>query len=463
MDLRIVGITRVPGDLSLEGDTGGLVLTTEAFTRRYGDQIGSFAGRVLRVRTTDSDAARRFVPIARARLAPLGQPGEFQVQPRSETGSGVREATGVVATGLTVFALVAGLAGLVMIAVAIRRYVDGGAAALPALRGLGVSRRERTLALAFPVLPVLVVGTALGVVGASLASPLFPLGLARRAEPHLGLDVDGLVLGAGLVLTAGVVGGLGLWAAWAAVRAEAPSGTRARSRPSRASTAAVAAGCSPAVTVGMGMALDPGRGRTPIPVRSALAGTVVAVVGIVAVGVMAASLDRLEDTPRAFGYNWDAHVIVREPERGSGGVCSPVQSPVVDDPAVAAAADTCQSGVEIEGYSVSAIGFIPLDGDIGPTVLAGRAPRTAHEVALGTTTLDEIGASIGDRVRIAGSGGADRFRIVGRIAMPLFATPGGRRRRRAGGGRRRGLHRRPESRPSPTTIAATRARPRALA
>ncbi len=204
----------------------------------------------------------------------------------------------MVATGLMAFALVAGLAGLVMVAVAIRRYVDGGAAALPALRGLGVSRRERTLALAFPILPVLVVGTALGVVGASLASPLFPLGLAREAEPHLGLDVDTLVLGAGLLLTAGVVGGLGLWAAWAAVRAEAPSATRARSRPSRASTAAVAAGCSPAVTVGMGMALDPGRGRAPIPVRSALAGTVVAVVGIVAVGVLAASLDRLEETPQ---------------------------------------------------------------------------------------------------------------------------------------------------------------------
>ncbi len=58
VDLRIVGITRVPGDLSLEGNTGGLVLTTEAFTRRYGDQIGSFAGSVLRVRTTDGDAAR---------------------------------------------------------------------------------------------------------------------------------------------------------------------------------------------------------------------------------------------------------------------------------------------------------------------------------------------------------------------------------------------------------------------
>ena len=73
-------------------------------------------------------------------------------------------------------------------------------------------------------------------------------------------------------------------------------------------------------------------------------------------------------------------------------------------------------------FSVSLIGFTPLKGDVGPTVLAGRAPRTAHEVALGTTTLDEIGASIGDRVRIAGPGGDDHFRIVGRIAMPLFET-----------------------------------------
>ena len=423
--LTVVGITRVPSDLSLEGGTGGVVLTTQAFTRRYGDQIGSFSGRVLRVRTTDADAARRFVRIARARTASLGQPGEFQVQPTSETGSAVGESTGIVATGLLVFALVAALAGLVTVTAAVRRYVDGGAAALPALRGLGVSRRDRTLALAFPVAPIVVGGSVLGVIGAWLGSALFPLGLARRAEPHLGLDVDGLVLGVGLLVTVSVVGVLGLAAAWAAMRAEVPTGVRARVRPSRASTAAVAAGCVPAVTVGMGMALDPGRGRTPVPVRSALAGAVVAVLGIVAVGVMAAGLDGLTTTPRAFGYNWDAHLSVDEPAGlAPATTCDPTRSPVVDDRAVAAAADTCQSPVEVAGYSVTGIGFTPLKGEVGPTVLAGRAPQAPDEVALATKTLGEIGASIGDRVRIAGPMGSHRYRVVGRIVMPLLDEPG---------------------------------------
>ena len=423
--LRVVGITRVPGDLSLEGDTGGLILTTQAFTRRYGAEIGSFAGLVLRVRMTDSESARHFVRVARARLAPLGQPGEYQVQPTSETGSAIGEATGIVATGLAIFAIVAAIAGLVMVAVAIRRYVDGGAAALPALRGLGVSRRQRTLALAVPTLPIVLAGAVLGVLGAWLGSALFPLGLARRAEPHLGLDVDGVVLGAGVLVTAVVVAVLGLTAAAAAVRAEIPSGTRARLRPSRAAAAAVAAGCTPAITVGVGMALDPGRDRAPVPVRSALAGVVVAVVGIVAVGVMAASLGRLPDTPRAFGYNWDAHVVVDEPDRDDPDAsCSPVRTGVVGDPAVTAVADTCSGSVEVAGYSVTGYGFTPLVGEVGPTVLAGRAPRAPDEVALGAKTFDAIGVAIGDRGPIAGSLGADRYRVVGRVVMPLFSAPG---------------------------------------
>jgi putative ABC transport system permease protein len=43
---------------------------------------------------------------------------------------------------------------------------------------------------------------------------------------------------------------------------------------------------------------------------------------------------------------------------------------------------------------------------------------------LATKTMREIDASIGDWVRIAGPGGHNRYHVVGRVVMPLFAPSG---------------------------------------
>jgi hypothetical protein len=151
------------------------------------------------------------------------------------------------------------------------------------------------------------------------------------------------------------------------------------------------------------------------------------VAGIIAVGVIASSVRHLERTPSAYGYNWDAHVEVNKANRVDPEAdCSPAQVLVARDRAVAAAADLCSEPIEIEGYAVTGTGFMPLVGDLGPTVLSGRAPRTKCEVALGTTTFSRVHASTGDTVRIVGSGGTQRrYQIVGRVALPVFsAKPG---------------------------------------
>ncbi len=53
---RIVGIVRRPLDLGGRGATGGVIVPTPAFLARYKDEIGSFSGAVLRVRTDDGSA-----------------------------------------------------------------------------------------------------------------------------------------------------------------------------------------------------------------------------------------------------------------------------------------------------------------------------------------------------------------------------------------------------------------------
>jgi ABC-type antimicrobial peptide transport system permease subunit len=419
--LRVVGITRAPADLSIEGAAGGLLITTRAFVRRYGDQIASFAPVVLRVRVADASAASRFVREARDRFVQRGAPGAFQVQPTSETEGAVQQSVDVLTTGLLVFGVIAGLAGLVVLAVTLRRFVDGGAADVPALRALGAARAERVAALALPVAVVAAGGAVLAVAGAYAASALMPLGLARDAEPDLGLDLDEGVLALGLVAVAVLVLVVGALAALRVVRAESATVTRApRSSPVLGSTAA---GLSPAIAVGTTMALEPGHGRNAVPIRQGAAAVLVAVAGIVAVVVVSASLAELVRTPMAYGYNWDAHFdFCPVGPDGEGDRCAAAKTAISRDRAVTSAAATMTSALDVDGHPITGLAFAQLRGAIRPTVLDGRAPRARSEVALGADTLTAIDASIGDSVRIAGERAARRFRVGGIAVLPVF-TP----------------------------------------
>ena len=75
---------------------------------------------------------------------------------------------------------------------------------------------------------------------------------------------------------------------------------------------------------------------------------------------------------------------------------------------------------------VSALAFHHIRGTIQPSIVKGRAPNSAHEVALGAKTLDALHKAIGDTVRSsypAPGGQATRtvnFRIVGQTALPAL-------------------------------------------
>ena len=421
--VRVVGITRAPSDLALLGAQGGLTVATYEFTRRFGAQFGAWAPSLLRVQLSDPAAATSFVKEARALLASKGPPGQFQVLPTSEAEGGVQESIDILATGLRIAAGVAALVGLVVIVFALRRFSEEGSRDLDTLRGLGVSRLGRTLVVGLPVAPIALGGALLACVIGWIASPLMPIGLARQAEPYPGLDFDPLVLGVGAVAVAVVVAALALLVAHRVVGAALRVDT-----PAVSSVARVAAGTAlpPPIAIGGSMALEPGRGANAVPVRSAIAGAVVAVTGVVAVIVFAASLGGLAMTPSAYGYNWDAHVFINAPAQvDATHACGSVRTVVADDRAVAAVAAMCVEALEVDGHSISGYAFNPLKGAITPTLLDGRAPQAPDEVALGRATLDQIDATVGDRVEIAGPGGHRRYRVVGAVALPLFRPPEG--------------------------------------
>jgi predicted lysophospholipase L1 biosynthesis ABC-type transport system permease subunit len=146
------------------------------------------------------------------------------------------------------------------------------------------------------------------------------------------------------------------------------------------------------------------------------------VLGLVAAVVFATSLDALPGTPRAFGTNWDAEAGIGDQAlQRDKGPCSGLPTAIADDHAVAGISEVCTGTGEVNGRGVTVVGFAPLSGDVGPTVLDGRAPRARDEVALGTDTLDEIHRSIGDTVRIASPEGTHAYRVVGRVILPVLS------------------------------------------
>ena len=419
VQLRVTGITRIPSDLSIEGDAGGLLLATPAFLDRYGDEIGTFAPVVLFVQLSDVDDAPRVVEFLRRQAGSESvASGEFQVQPSSEFEGGVEQSIDVLTTGLIAFAVVAGLAGLVVAAVVLRRVADGFSGDVPLLRSLGLSRQMRVVTVGLATVPVALVGATLAFVGAFALSPLMPLGTARRAEPHPGLEFDGVVLLGGFVAIIVVIIGMGVWVAHRVVALSAAEPTNRR-RNSMLARRAVASGLPPSATVGIAMTLEPGGRERSAFVRTGGVASVVAVLGVVAAVVFATSLDALPGEAHAFGTNWDVEAGIGDQalQRGAGP-CSGLTTAIGDDPAVAGVSEVCTGTAEVNGHGITVFGFARIDGAVGPTVLDGRTPRARDEVALGTDTLDEIDRSIGDMVHIASPVGTHTYRVVGRVVLP---------------------------------------------
>jgi hypothetical protein len=148
------------------------------------------------------------------------------------------------------------------------------------------------------------------------------------------------------------------------------------------------------------------------PVRPALAGACIGAVGVVAVAVIGSSLDRLVDTPARWGTTWDVAIDTAEVDRER----------VLDDRDIGAAAvGRFDEQVTIDDREALAMTLDPVKGDLTPTVIEGREPRAADEVALGRDTLEELGLPVGSVVEIAGrSSTREQFRVVGVVLFPTI-------------------------------------------
>lgn len=418
VSLRIVGIVRRPLDLGGRGTAGGVVVPTAAFVAKYRDRIGTFGGSILRVRT---QRGRSDVPhVARAAKRIFGGSDLFSFQSLSIEGQGAQNAIDVTTVGLYLAAAVAAVTGLVGLGIAMSRevaVVDGDQRTLSAL---GVRPLARVTAAAAVGVPVALGGAALAVVGAAGASPLFPIGIARRAEPDPGVRLDPLVLAAGAAL---VLITVLVMAALAGMRtARLGRAPRPAARPALSARVASDVGAPPPLATGVRFALDQGRTRPPLPVRSSLLGATFGILVVVAVLVFSSSLDHLVSTPAAYGWTWDTTAGDLEQVQPEND-CGHITTRLAHEAILSDVASICSSSVEIQGRPVEASGFAQLRGRIEPLVVKGRAPATDSEVALGADTLAAAGRSVGDHVRVSGPARSRTYRIVGQVVLPGLSDP----------------------------------------
>jgi ABC-type antimicrobial peptide transport system permease subunit len=355
-----------------------------------------------------------------------GTLGQVDVISQADQVTALEQAARPQAVALAAFAALAGLIALAVLGQLLSRQLALESAEFPVLRAFGATRATLvTLSLA-RLAVVTVAGALLAVAIAVAASPLMPIGPARAVEPAPGIEVHLAILGAGLAVIA-LLPLLALSpAAWrSATQAAGPLGVaepgQRRGRPSRLAGLLGRTGSVPGA-VGVRMAFEPGRGRTAVPVRSALAGSIIAVAAVVAAGVFGASLVSLLGTPRAYGQNWDAIT-----DLGFGGVSQQMADRFLSaTPAIAQYAPGDYGEVTVAGKSVPAIGLDNGGGYL--TLLSGRAPRGGEEIALGARTMHDLNLRLGQPVQVIAnhenSATPDKtvvMRVVGVVVLPRFA------------------------------------------
>lgn len=413
---RVVGIEAAASEFPPQIDTGGGdVWATPAFWRTHRANTRTFPGAALRLRHGAADVAA--VQHSLTRLARGLNAGVVPLAPQA---ANTEHSIHLQAVALWLLAGFLGVIGVLVLGQMLVRLSFVEASDCVALRALGMSRRQL---MAVGIGRAVAIGAAAGGVAVALAfalSPLLPVGLAGIAEPHPGLDADGLVLVLGGLTTALITVVGAAPSAWrAAATGHAPHAfpvTTVRRRP----IAALIGGSRSAPRMmGARLALQPGAGPTALPVRSTIGGAVVGVAALSAAMVFSASLSHLLATPRLYGVAWDAMV-----SSSTGAQLTPAARIVARDPHVAAWSAGYSDGLaQVNG---AAVGAIVMGQARGPSLLAvpvqGRLPQARDEIVLGTQTLASMHARVGAIAQVSMPGQRSvPFRIVGSVIFPTLS------------------------------------------
>src|SRR6202034_1146029 len=393
--IGVLGIQLVHDDIDSNG--AGSLVGTPALLRQYESccATNSYDGLQLdggsRYATTVLQGYERLID------SPALSHGQLVVYQTAAIEAEAQQAIRPEAVALAVFGMIALVAALIIGTQAISRQLHGGAADTEVLRALGAGPATTMADGLLGVVAATVAGALLAAAVAVGLSPLTLFGPVRTVQTAPGIDADWAVLGPGMAVLA-----LGL--------ALVAAGIGYRLAPPRAGRRGGGAGGRPR---------RGGRGRTAVPVRSVMAGTVLAVLVGIATLTFGASLTTLVSHPSLYGWNFDYALYSVD---GYGPVPSRWTTPLLArDRNVAAATGAYFATVQIDGQTVPGIA-VSTPAAITPSALTGNKLRGAGQIVLGPATLAALHKRVGDTVTVSEGQiiTPTRLRIVGTAALPTI-------------------------------------------
>ncbi len=427
-NLKLVGLATLNSEI-VEDDVDTLptlIPLSPAFTRevlaRKGEQ---FSGALIFGIQTKGGVAT--VPAVERAVAALIPPGVISTDHAlSPVVDKADRSLKPISIALGVFGAVSLLAALLIAAQLIsRRFrTDGGD--LQILRALGAGPSDTMFDHLIGMEVSILIGSLLAVAVAVALSPLAPLGPVRPVYPSGGFSFDWTVLGFGAVALVVLLSTTAALLAYATAPHRTALRPRIRSTSGARVVASLARAGLPAPgVVGARMALEPGEGRSAVPVRSALLGSVLAVALVVTTLTFGNSLQTLVSSPALYGWNWT--YILNPVGAGSGNVPHVAFSLLKHDRYVAAYSGASFNSVEIDGQDVP---FLVEDvgADVVPPILSGHGVDAAKQIVLGAATMAQLHKHLGQHVTVTYGAPADapiylpptRLLIVGTATFPAI-------------------------------------------
>ena len=354
---------------------------------------------------------------------PKGTTYTFHVT--SDVSQQVNRSIEPVAIALSVFGLIAALAALVITGGLLARTLSNDDSDFEVLRALGASPRTVAVAGMLGVMSAVVVGSVLSLLVGVALSPIGPIGPVRPVYPHGGIGFDWTVLGVAFAFFVLSLGGVTAYLSQRQSRRFVE-----RKRPlvvpagSRLANVLARAGLTLTAVTGVRFALEPGRDRDAVPVRSALIGAVLAVTIVVATLTFGSGLSTLISHPSLYGWNWNLALT------GNQDVPPQSASLLTNDPLVASWSGVSFANVQIDGLTVPAL-TANSHAAVAPPLLSGHGVDATNQIVLGAQTMAELHKHLGQTV--TGSYGAPQdapvyiaprpFVIVGTAIFPAVGPP----------------------------------------
>ncbi|MGI5292191.1 ABC transporter permease [Nonomuraea polychroma] len=395
VQVRIVGVIRSPFFSDSITSQGNLYPSPALFQKYPDNFLGTrrgfgFENALVRLR-----GGEQAIPAFRRSLAKVTGRANIELMNMHDQARHRQRVQAFERDSLLAFALAALVAAMLLVGQSVARYTAAAVGELQALRASGLSLRQTLVAAVAAPVAVSTAGVAAGVVFAALASRWTPIGSASLVEPSPGLDVDWLVLPAGLVAVPL------LTLAGALLSGRLALATPRAARRSAVATAAARVGLPVPLVVGARFALEPGRGRTSVPVRPALFGAVAGVLGVLAAFTFSAGVGDALANPARFGMTYQLSLFMGESGKRSGPTDEALRL-AADDPDISGITRTYTDVGNAAETSVSLYSFEPYGTPVESVLTEGRMPATANEVALAVSSARALGVGVGGTVTLSG-------------------------------------------------------------